>query len=762
MLRQWMGVRKLLEHASPLAHPEFVPSAENIELIHSCKVLVVGAGGLGCELLKDLALSGFQNIHVIDMDTIELSNLNRQFLFREKDVGSSKAVTAAEAIKARVPGCNVTAIEDKDSSFYQDFNVIVSGLDSVAARRWINNMLVRLLRYNEDGSLDPSSVIPLVDGGVEGFKGNVRVILPGISPCIECYIDLYPPPVTYPICTISNTPRSPEHCIEYARLVSWTTERPFEGKAIDGDNPAHINWIYEKALQRANSFGIAGVTYRLTQGVVKRIIPAVASTNAVVAATCALEVFKLASCCALPIKNYMSFQDAEGIYMKTLELERRDDCRICSQKDIIFETQENAHLDDIRLQLINDPVYHLKNPSFSILEPSPRILYFPPGMGVAEDSQCNLSKTLKGDPVIQCGVDYIALHFRTKEPFRGKVFVKGHFLSPECQVSWNDSNSRQPQSGGTIWVKHGRCGMHRLRMMNPHGVQFSNVIVVSFHPVFITRMDRAYHVKCDYMETRKSVAFNMDVSPLTVTQIAQSFPLPTCSYTIRKDELDGEILKYAKVGQQVVHRWECDTNAYGMLVHSCFVEDGQGKKVLVIDDNGCHTDRLLLGDPTYVEALNMAYRESNVFKFADRLAVRFLCQIRLCLKGNEGCNGITPPTCESLPLTSDDRSVVTTTPFRLKRHMRKTEEGDYLSGDLMSQLLYVLDDDTFDSENLPKNASRVSNEDLCLSPLAFGMVCAIIIAILLLTTTLFLIFACRQSKHFRVFEQQSVHSSCKA
>ena len=101
-----------------------------------------GAGGLGCELLKDLAMMGIGNIDVIDMDTIELSNLNRQFLFRRKDIGSSKAKVASEFINNRIPGCNVTPhfckIQDYDESFYRKFHIIVCGLDSIVARRWIN------------------------------------------------------------------------------------------------------------------------------------------------------------------------------------------------------------------------------------------------------------------------------------------------------------------------------------------------------------------------------------------------------------------------------------------------------------------------------------------------------------------------------------------------------------------------------------------------------------------------------------------------
>jgi ubiquitin-activating enzyme E1 C len=71
--------------------------------------------------------------------------------------------------------------------------------------------------------------------------------------------------VNFPLCTLAHTPRLPEHCIEYVRLLLWSKDNPFGGDevAIDGDDPAHITWIFEKSLERATHYGIQGVTYRL-------------------------------------------------------------------------------------------------------------------------------------------------------------------------------------------------------------------------------------------------------------------------------------------------------------------------------------------------------------------------------------------------------------------------------------------------------------------------------------------------------------------
>ncbi|XP_015783438.1 NEDD8-activating enzyme E1 catalytic subunit [Tetranychus urticae] len=397
---RWTHLRKILGRNGPFCQSDYEAGSEALKFVlEECKILIVGCGGLGCELLKDLALMGFMNISIIDMDTIDLSNLNRQFLFREKDIGCSKSETAAKVINERIPGVKVKPyfckIQDLDTDFYRNFHVIVLGLDSIVARRWINGMVCSLLNY-DDGILDQSSIIPLVDGGSEGFKGNARVIIPGMTACIECTLDLFPPQINYPLCTIANTPRLPEHCIEYVRVLLWNREKPFGDVAIDGDDASHIQWIYEKSAERASQFNINGVTYRLTQGVVKRIIPAVASTNAIIAAVCSTEVFKITTSCCTAMNNYMVFNDVDSIYTYTYEAERNPNCLACSRVPQELNLSLESQLQEIIDLLVNDEKYAMKSPGLTtMINGKNRTLYMQSVASIEEKTRVNLKKSLR-------------------------------------------------------------------------------------------------------------------------------------------------------------------------------------------------------------------------------------------------------------------------------------------------------------------------------------------------------------------------------
>ncbi|XP_042571105.1 SUMO-activating enzyme subunit 2-like isoform X2 [Cyprinus carpio] len=182
---------------------------ELADSLSSCRVLVVGAGGIGCELLKNLVLTGFKNIEVIDLDTIDVSNLNRQFLFQKKHVGKSKAPVAKESVLRFCPSANITAYHDSimnpdyNVEFFRNFQLVMNALDN-RARNHVNRMCL-------------AADIPLIESGTAGYLGKVTVIKKGQTECYECQPKLTQK--TFPGCTIRNTPSEPIHCIVWAKYL---------------------------------------------------------------------------------------------------------------------------------------------------------------------------------------------------------------------------------------------------------------------------------------------------------------------------------------------------------------------------------------------------------------------------------------------------------------------------------------------------------------------------------------------------------------
>ena len=142
---------------------------------------------------------------------------------------------------------------------------------------------------------------------------------------------------------------------------------------MDTDDPEHITWLYRTALNRAQEFKIEGVTWSLTQGVVKNIIPAIASTNAIIAGTyagllayhgtsvyliqspsasCCNEAFKIATSSAAYLNNYFMLIGTDGIYSYTFEYEKRADCPVCGGEAIDLAISPDLVVEDLINMLV--------------------------------------------------------------------------------------------------------------------------------------------------------------------------------------------------------------------------------------------------------------------------------------------------------------------------------------------------------------------------------------------------------------------------
>ena len=164
-------------------------------------------------------------------------------------------------------------------------------------------------------------------------------------------MDTLPPDDTYPLCTIKETPRLPEHCIQYALVIEWEKHN---NRAIDKDSPEDMQWICTKAQERAAQYGIEGVDYKKTMGVVKNIIPAVASTNALISAACVNECLKLLTGINKRMDNYMQYMGQTRLSVSCLPYQKRPDCLVCARTCQTLTVNKNEKVSGLKqLSLIH-------------------------------------------------------------------------------------------------------------------------------------------------------------------------------------------------------------------------------------------------------------------------------------------------------------------------------------------------------------------------------------------------------------------------
>jgi len=188
---------------------------ELFERLSNLKLLMIGAGALGCEFVKAFALMGITinkgHLTLTDNDHIEPSNLSRQFLFRQKDIGKPKSQTAANVATKINPQFKVKAMQEFVASstehiftedFWDNLDIIIGAVDNIKARMYIDSKCV----WHQK---------PFLDSGTLGTKANTQVIIPKLT---QSYADtMDPAEESFPMCTIRNFPNLIEHTIEWGR-----------------------------------------------------------------------------------------------------------------------------------------------------------------------------------------------------------------------------------------------------------------------------------------------------------------------------------------------------------------------------------------------------------------------------------------------------------------------------------------------------------------------------------------------------------------
>jgi ubiquitin-activating enzyme E1 C len=306
------------------------------------KILIAGAGGVGSEIIKNLALLGLGTLIIIDMDRIELSNLNRQLLFRDLDIGKFKAEIAAKQARILNPETDVLFFNEKlqniSVEIFKEADIYISALDNVPARIFLNQKAVLLKK-------------PLVDGGSEGFYGHVQVVIPQITPCLLCH-DIWSRNEEKFKCSYAVNPRTPLDCVLEGRDKFF-----LENKRLPDQNSSDdVKQVFQFALEHAKRYSIIGVTYEIVKDSLMGTVAALVTTNAIIAAVMTNELLKILlkdiridEVALEPLVYYQFNGITESGW--TIPLERNEHCPVCGVQQVTIRISAVAPLIQLVHQL---------------------------------------------------------------------------------------------------------------------------------------------------------------------------------------------------------------------------------------------------------------------------------------------------------------------------------------------------------------------------------------------------------------------------
>ncbi|KAK0408844.1 hypothetical protein QR680_004197 [Steinernema hermaphroditum] len=248
-----------------------------------------------------------------------------------------------------------------------------------------------------------------------------------------------------------------------------------------------------------------------------------------------------------------------------------------------------------------------------------------------------------GNVTVLCTDKTIGLQFSRDVHFGGRIFTSRMERNPMCVQHYSPTTTRNRFE---VPLNSLECGVKSSKKTHPYGgLEYSVSIVLSYNHMYLTEDDLVYNIKCNYPSPEMAVGTMYEASLFTKSSAVGEIASPTCNYSLHIGTLDGPTPSKALIGQKVFHKWQCNTSDFTMKVYRCYVHNGQQKKYLLVDDEGCSLDPAILPELIYDKDLNYVYATSSVFRFTDTSKVFFNCLLYMCPKGEPSCQRNIPPKC---------------------------------------------------------------------------------------------------------------------